>query len=136
MLALADVLRQLTAENLVQIWERTWGVGGPHNKGPVNRELLAELAASLSTTPSDADPAVPAGHALHFLVYRRPFWDCNQRTGWSVCATVMTAVGYAQAISDEAVNDLVLKVENGELTEAETVDAVRKAFRRYRASMR
>ena len=33
-------------------------------------------------------------------------------------------------------NDLVLKVENGDLTEAETVDAVQKAFRSYRASMR
>lgn len=136
MLALQDVLRQLTAENLERIWERTWGVGGPHNKGPVNRELLTKLAASLSATPADVDPAVPAGRALHFLVYRRPFWDCNKRTGWSVCATIMTAVGYAQAISDEAVNDLVLKVENGELTEAETVEAVRRAFRLYRASKR
>ena len=136
MFELRDVLRRLSGAGLERIWERTWGVGGPHNKGPVNRALLAELAASLAATPPDADPAVPAGRALHFLVYRRPFWDCNKRTGWSVCVTIMTATGHAQTLTDEAVNDLVVKVENGELSEAETIDAVRRAFRLYRASKR
>jgi len=130
---LEEVLSRLTPERIEEIWQHTWGVGGPHNKGPVNRGMLAELSQALSATPHDAHPSIPAGKALHFLVYRRPFWDCNKRTGWSVCRTIMSAVGYAQAVSDEEVNQLVLDVENGQLNEEETIAAVRRSFRAYRA---
>ena len=50
-----------------------------------------------------------------------------------MCATIMSATGQVQSISNEAVEELVLRVENGELTEAETISEVRKAFSRYRA---
>ena len=136
MLSLEEVLRRLSAEGVERIWERTWGVGGPHNKGPVNRALLAELAATLAATPPDADPALPAGRALHFLVYRRPFWDCNKRTGWSVCFTIMSATGHALAGSDDAVERLLLDVENGKLTPEQTSEEVRSLFRAYRARRR
>lgn len=116
MLELTEVLRRLTPERLEEVWRRTWGVGGPHNQGPVNRQLLAELSERLQATSLHADPWFPAGQALHFLVFRRPFWDCNKRTGWSVCALIMTSVGYEQVASDDEVNEFVLQVENGQLT--------------------
>lgn len=136
MIELSEVVRRLTPVHLEEVWRRTWGVGGPHNRGPVDRMLLAELSQALQKTLPDAVPWVPAGQALHFIVFRRPFWDCNKRTGWSVCAMIMTAVGYAPLLSDEGVNELVLEVENGQLTEVETIERVRLAFRAYRAKRR
>jgi prophage maintenance system killer protein len=102
----------------------------------VNREFLVELSKTLRATPADADPAIPAGRALYFLVFRQPFWDCNKRTGWSVCAMIMTAMGFAQVLPDEQVESLVLQVENGQVDEAETIEGVRRAFRPYRAKRR
>ena len=130
---LDDVLARLTPDGIVAIWRRTWGVGGPHNRGPISMSKLEALSRAIQSLPSDTHPSVAAGMALHAITFGRPFWDCNKRTGWSVCATIMSATGHTQAISNEAVEELVLKVENGALTEVETIAEVKKAFSRYRA---
>ena len=49
---------------------------------------------------------------------------------------IMTAMGFAQVLSDEQVESLVLQVENGQVDEAETIEGVRRAFRPYRAKRR
>ncbi len=133
---ISEVLRAFTAERLVELWRSTWGAGGPHNKGPINMTQLEELARGLRATPPGTDPSVPAGRALHAITYGRPFWDCNKRTGWTVCFAIMSAMDYALVAKDEAVERVVLAVENGQLTAEETAAAVAKLFRAYRAKSR
>ena len=133
MMELSDVLARLSPDGIVEIWRRTWGIGGPHNRGPIDMGKLEALSQMVQSLPSGTHPSVPAGMALHAITFGRPFWDCNKRTGWSVCATIMSATGHAQSISNEAVEELVLRVENGELTETETISEMRKAFFRYQA---
>lgn len=132
-LSLPEVLRRLTPEGIVELWRKTWGAGGPHNKGPVDMEKLRQLSDKFQGMPPGTPPWVAAGCALHAITYGRPFWDCNKRTGWTVCATIMSAVGYSESVPKETIEQLVLAVENGDLTETETVEAVRKTFSLYRA---
>jgi prophage maintenance system killer protein len=74
--------------------------------------------------------------ALYAITNGRPFWDCNKRTGWFVCYTIMSSVDYALRLSDGEVELLVLAVEDSRLDEGETIEAVRRAFSHHLASKR
>ena len=85
MVELRAVLDRLTPERLEEVWRHTWGVGGPHNRGPVNRQLLAELSETLRATPAGTDPVIPRDEPYTSLSF----------TGHSGTATSERAGRYA-----------------------------------------
>ena len=64
MLELTEVLRRLTPERLEEVWRRTWGVGGPHNQGPVNRAAPSRTVGASSSDLTACRSVVPRGAGL------------------------------------------------------------------------
>ena len=69
-----------------------------------------------------------AGVALHRIVREHPFMDCNHRTGWLLCRTLMRAAGYDVAVSDDEVVSFVKSIDSLGRREEEVREWVRRAF--------
>jgi death-on-curing family protein len=69
-----------------------------------------------------------AGLALYRIVREHPFMDCNHRTGWLLCRTLMHIFGYELAVSGEEVVAFVKSIDADRLEEAQVKEWVRQSF--------
>lgn len=112
------------------LWRLTFHVGGKHESMSVRDEGTIEwVVDGIHRTGSEGKPMWDvAGVALHRVVREHPFMDCNHRTGWLLCRTLMLVAGYDIAVSrDEAVS-FVKSIDALGRNEEEVREWVRRSF--------
>lgn len=112
------------------LWHLTFDVGGEHTSKSVRDEGTIEwVVDGIRRAGSEGRPVWDlAGVALHRVVREHPFMDCNHRTGWLLCRTLMTAAGYDIAISRDDVVSFVKSIDAIGLNEEEVREWVRSSF--------
>lgn len=112
------------------LWQLTFHIGGKHESMLVRDEGTIEwVVDGIHRTGSEGKPAYDvAGVALHRVVREHPFMDCNHRTGWLLCRTLMRVAGYDVAISGDEVVSFVKSIDALGREEQEVREWVRQAF--------
>jgi prophage maintenance system killer protein len=122
------------AEFVKTLWRLTFDLGGAHGAKVVRDEGTIEwIVDGIHTGANDGDPAwTIAGRALHRIVREHPFVDCNHRTGWLVCRTLMQVGGYELALPSVDVVQFVKSIDAESLDEDAVREWVKQAFLRLR----
>lgn len=117
---------------VMSLWELTFDVGGKHHTKKVRDEATVEWVVDcLRRASARGDPTWAIGAmALHHVVREHPFMDCNHRTGWLLCRTLMYEGGYRLALPSVEVVRFVRSIDSLALDEPAVVEWVRRAFLR------
>jgi hypothetical protein len=92
------------------------------------REQQERLSHWLKNRASDLSAQEVAGSLLHRVVTTKPYWDCNHRTGWSLCSRLMREVGFEPSADLDEAKTFVLSIDKGVRTKDDVVAWVRKNF--------
>jgi len=114
------------------LWRLTFDLGGPHGTKTIRDEGTIDWVVSgIQNAGSAGEPIwVVAGQALHRIVREHPFMECNHRTGWLLCRTLMQADGYHLALPGADVIRFVKSIDADTLDEQTVREWVRQAFLR------
>ncbi len=112
------------------LWRLTFHIGGKHESMSVRDEGTIEWVVDgiHRTGAEDRSMYDVAAVALHRVVREHPFMDCNHRTGWLLCRTLMRVAGYDVAISGNEVVSFVKSIDSLGRDEQEVREWVRRAF--------
>jgi len=124
----AELYRRLILDE----WSRAFDLGGPHWDRNVRDEGTLDHIATAIAEGIDANHAPPrvAGRALFRMVAFHPFGDCNHRTAWFVCRTLMVKAGARPEVPPNLVAEFVRSIDKLGRSEEEVVDWVRHVFQR------
>jgi prophage maintenance system killer protein len=123
--------RSIDAAFIVTLWRLTFNAaGGKHDSYSIRDEGTVEwIAYVVRKAAEEGAPSWDtAGLALHRVVTTQPFMDCNHRTGWLLCRTLMLVDGYELAIPGDEVVSYVKSIDQEELDEQRVKEWVRAAF--------
>ena len=118
------------AEDIVRMWRLTFDVGGPHGCKSIRDEGTLEWVADSVRRGMGARDQMWAtgGAVLYRVVNGHPFMDCNHRTGWLLCRSLMTEAGYDLAVPSHEVVRFVKSIDTNSLSEQQVQDWVRQSF--------
>jgi len=115
---------------IISLWRLTFNVGGKHESYSIRDEGTVEWIAHSVRRAAEAGDSCweVAGMALHRMINAHPFMDCNHRTGWLVCRTLMLVDGYELAIPGDEVVNYLKSIDARQLDEETVKEWVRSAF--------
>lgn len=126
-------LMQFVDHELVRaLWSKTFDGFGPHGSRSIRDEatLVWICDRVREAALSYRAPHEVAGVALCLIVTKHPFMDCNHRTGWLLCQTIMELAGYELVRPTNEVVDFVRSIDRLDLEEQKVIEWVERSFLR------
>jgi len=116
------------------LWRLTFDVGGEHYSRQIRDEGTIDWVADGIRRAGIEGRSVAdvAALGLYRIVREHPFVDCNHRTGWLLCRTLMLSVGFETAVPRTDVIEFVRSIDAKELSLDAVEEWVRRSF--YRLS--
>lgn len=124
----------LPRDVLLNLWQKTFDVGGPHYAKTVRDMGTVDFASFKLEMLRDqgADAVDIAGRIGHFIVKEHPFADCNHRTGWAVVRYLLCQGGYeVDHIPLEEIRVKVKSIDQHDLSEEDFVEWLRGHARTF-----
>jgi death-on-curing family protein len=130
----SDLIRYFDPDLIIALWSRTFTEYGPHHSQVIRDEgAIHWVSESIKRAGTDHKSAPEiAACGLHRLVTGHAFVDCNHRTGWLVCQTLMELAGYDLVKPTPEVVDFVKSIDRENKSEEEVASWVGKSFLRLR----
>lgn len=128
----SELVQFVDDELLIAMWGRTWEGYGPHGSREIRDEATVFwICESIRRAGREMMPPFHvAGIGLCRIVKGHAFIDCNHRTGWLVCQTLMEVGGYELVRPTNEVVDFVKSIDSTDRPEEEVVEWVRHSFLR------
>lgn len=128
----SDMIQYFDPELIRALWMKTFEGFGPHGSKVVRDEgTLVWISDRIRMASRNGrSPVEVAGVALYLIVAKNPFIDCNHRSGWLVCQTIMELAGFELVRPTNEVVDFVKSIDRLELTENTVIEWVGHSFLR------
>lgn len=117
---------------IVALWTRTFDGFGPHGSRAIRDEGTVYWVSDgiRECGKAGLPPWHIAGVGLCRLVKGNPFIDCNHRTGWLLCQTLMEVAGFALVRPTNEVVEFVKSIDANDRQVEEVIEWVRRSFLR------
>jgi hypothetical protein len=123
-----QLVREFTEDDLLEIWSRTFDVGGEHHSQIVRDDgAVHEIALRIQEAPLESPPSRIVAQAIHDIISWHPFMDCNHRTAASVAAILLRAAGQKRVEDPVGWATFLREVDHFDLS----VDQVEAGVRRF-----